>query len=218
MPRRTILPPAASVAHDAGGGRLHAPAALRNAPAIADVLRDCAPARGHALELASGTGEHAARFAALLPGLIWQPTEIDPLRRHSIDLRAADAGLPNLRPAQALDATAPDWGANWPGQDLILCVNLLHLISTPEARVLVAEAARALGPSGCLAIYGPFLRGDVATSEGDAAFDAALRAGDPQIGYKSDRDLRDWLTEAGLTRIRQIEMPANNLMLIAYAS
>lgn len=218
MPRRTALPPAASVAHPGQDGRLHAPAADRNANAIAEVLRAHAPARGRALEIASGTGQHVVAFAAALPGLHWQPTEIDADRRQSIDLWRADAARDNIAPAIALDATLPGWAETHRGQDLVLCVNLLHLVSTPEARVLVAEAARALAAGGCLVIYGPFLRGGVPTSEGDAAFDAGLRQGDPEIGYKSDDTLREWLDAAGLTGIRQIEMPANNLIFVAYAA
>lgn len=217
MPRRTILPPAASVANPGPDGRLHAPSADRNAGPIADVLRRYAPRTGRALEIASGTGQHAVVLAAALPGLDWQPTEIDPARRRSIDLWAGVAGLANLRPAIALDATQPGWGAHYRGQDLVLCVNLLHLVSMPEAQVLVAEAAQALAPGGCLVIYGPFLRGGRATSEGDAAFDASLRAGDPEIGYKNDDALQDWLGAAGLHDIRRVEMPANNLIFIAYA-
>ena len=59
MPLRT--PPAtASFATATGtGARLHAPSAERNAGPIGDLLTRLAPERGRALELASGTGQHA---------------------------------------------------------------------------------------------------------------------------------------------------------------
>ena len=50
-------------------------AAGRNREPILGVLRDILPRTAHVLEIASGTGEHAACFASALPGLTWQPTD-----------------------------------------------------------------------------------------------------------------------------------------------
>jgi len=214
MPRRLNLPDNASVAIPASDGRMNAPSAERNAGPIRGLLERYAPPRGRALELASGTGQHAARFAAALPGLDWQPTEPDPDRRRSIDAWAAFENLPNMRPAAALDATAEGWSRSFGGYDLVLLVNLLHLISTGEARALITESARALAPGGRFIFYGPFLRGGKATSAGDAAFHANLTAQDPEIGYKDDSDVKEWILAAGLGLIAVIEMPANNLVFV----
>ena len=99
--------------------------------------------------------------------------------------------------------------------DLIVLVNLLHLISWPETRTLIGEAAAALVPGGRLVIYGPFLRDGALTSDGDAAFHASLTAADPEIGYKNDADIRAALKAAGLEPREAVEMPANNLTLVA---
>src|SRR5829696_7624941 len=96
---------------DDGNERRHAPATLRNRDAILDALRRHLPAQGAVLEVASGTGEHAVHFAAALPRLEFRPSDPDPGARASIDAWARTAGLPNLRPALALDVTAPDWEA-----------------------------------------------------------------------------------------------------------
>ncbi|HSG57817.1 MAG TPA: DUF938 domain-containing protein, partial [Paracoccaceae bacterium] len=184
MSRRLNLPDTASVAHPSDDGRMFAPSAARNAADIATLVADHAPATGRALEIASGTGEHAVVFARAMPGLDWQPTDIDAARRASVNAHAAVAGLPNLRPAIPLDATAAGWGAAHAGQDLIVLVNLLHLISVFEAKTLIAEVAQALAPGGRFVLYGPFLRDGQTTSEGDTAFHASLRAQDPEIGYK----------------------------------
>ena len=190
-----------------------APAAERNLHVIVQAMLAHAPQMGRALELASGTGQHVLALANALPGLTWQPSEVDPVRRTSIDAWARDQD--NIAPAIPLDATAPGWGALHSGQDLILLVNLLHLISEAEARILIAEAATALAPKGMFAIYGPFLRDGHTTSEGDATFHASLRATDPAIGYKDVGAVRCWLAEAGLIALPPIFMPTNNLMLIA---
>lgn len=209
------LPPSASVAEPAGGDRLFAPAAARNLEPLCDLLTAHAPPTGRALEIASGTGQHVVAFAQRLPGILWQPSDIDTTRRASINAHAEEAGLPNIAPALALDATQPGWAAEHGPFDLIMLANLLHLIPTDATRCLISEAAEALAPNGTLILYGPFKRAGELTSPGDARFDAELRAADPAIGYKDDLDMARWLSDAGLSPIDQSEMPANNLAFIA---
>lgn len=196
-------------------GRRHAPSAERNAGAILSVLQDVLPARGRMLEIAAGTGQHAATFAAALPGWDWQATDADPANLSSIAAWAAHAGAPNLAPPVVLDAARPGWAAGWPDRDAVLIVNLLHLIPAPAADTVLAESAAALAPGGCLCVYGPFLRDGQATSPGDAAFDASLRAQDPAIGYK-DAAWAEVRLAAGGLRVTCRTMPANNLMWIAF--
>ena len=214
MPRRLNLPDSASTATPGEDGRLFAPSAARNADAIVALVADNTPSTGKALELASGTGQHIVHLASAMPGLTWQPTEIDATRRASINGYLAEAALPNVTEAIDLDATSPGWGNQNAGQSLILLVNLLHLISTAEARTLISEAAQALAPGGTLIIYGPFMRDDELTSDGDRTFHASLQAQDPEIGYKSDFDVVDWGREAWLDFADMVEMPANNLAII----
>lgn len=210
-------PPNAAQASSGADGRMTAPAATRNAAVITAVMQEITPLRGRALELASGTGQHVVQFAAALPELDWQPTEPDAMRRLSIDAYAAHADLPNLRPALPLDAAKPGWHKAHGGQDLIVLINLLHLISEGEAHTVIHETARALTPGGRFVLYGPFLRDGAATSDGDAAFDASLRASGPEIGYKDTAQIEAWAEAAGLIKPIWRKMPANNLMLIAEA-
>ena len=113
--------------------------------------------------------------------------------------------LPAFQPARGDPARRDGGGlgrAAHGGQALIVLVNLLHLISADEARILIAEAAQALPPAGCLPIYGPFLREGRATSDGDARFHASLKAQDPDLGYKDVAEVRRWLEAQGLALIR----------------
>ena len=64
-------------------------------------------------------------------------------------------------------------------------------------------------------IYGPFMRGGELTSDGDTAFHARLTAWDGEIGYKDDFDTLDMMQGAGLEIVMVVEMPANNLALVA---
>ena len=190
-------------------GRRHAPSAERNAGPILAVLRRVIRPGARVLELASGTGQHAAAFAPALAA-DWQPTDVEAGNFGSITAWTGDA----VRPPRLLDACAPGWAAGeaW---DAILAVNLLHLVPAEGAAVLIDEAAKALAPGGRLAIYGPFLRDGRPTSPGDAAFDADLRAQDARLGYKDLSWVMERMGRAGLG-VEVVPMPANNLMLITF--
>ncbi|WP_158972129.1 DUF938 domain-containing protein [Chachezhania sediminis] len=214
MPIRDYPAYIASAAEDAGGDKLFAPSAERNAGPIGDLLVRIAPHRGRALELAAGTGQHSVAFAARLPGLLWQPTEVQPDRIRSVNARIAEAGIPNIAPALSLDALSPGWGATQAPRDFIMVANLLHLVSTFEVETLVTEAAQALAPGGRFLIYGPFMRSGVLTSDGDRSFHATLQTRDPETGYKDDLQIADWLAASGLALLETVEMPANNLAFV----
>lgn len=208
------LPPSASIATATKGGKLHAPSAERNADALADLLRRIAPQSGSALEIASGTGQHITRFASAFPNLIWTPSEISPERRASIEAYRADAQMANFDAPIHLDACAPGWASQSKLHDLILTVNLLHLIPETAAKTLISEATKSLASGGTLLLYGPFLRHGQTTSDGDARFHADLQAADPNIGYKDRDAVLEWGHEAGLASAQCVEMPANNLALV----
>lgn len=213
MPFRSV-PGQASVAEQSEGGKLFAPSAARNLEPLLQIVSQHAPQRGRALEIASGTGQHVIGYARALPDIAWHPSDIDPSRRASIDAYASEAGLTNIAPAAALDATTEGWGALIGPFDLIVLSNLLHLISNTEAQNLLSEAATALTRSGRLLIYGPFSREGLLVSEGDKAFHAALTEHDPDIGYKNVETVSIWAAEAGLQMAPPNHMPANNLCLV----
>lgn len=213
--KKLNLPDTASVANSVTNGKLSAPSAVRNAQAIRDVLRGYLPVSGKALEIASGTGEHVLRLGHEHPQITWQPTDVDEERLKSIAAWQRSEGTENVLPAKYLDAGSSAWSGEFSEQDLILLVNLLHLISDVEGRNVVDEMAQALVPGGYAVIYGPFKRGEIFASEGDEKFHQSLRSQDVEIGYKSFEQIQEWQKMAGLLLLASVEMPANNLMLIA---
>jgi len=196
-------------------GRRVSPSAMRNVDAICAVLASYVPTAGHALEIASGSGQHIARFATEFPGVVWQPSDIDPAKIVSIKNWVGDVAATNVAEPIVLDASVPGWAAGQRKYDVIVLVNLLHLINQREAETVIAEAAQALVRGGRLAIYGPFMRGDKFASEGDESFHLSLTAQDPDIGYKSFQSVQDIQRSSGLDVEAMHEMPANNLMLVA---
>ncbi|HEY0085157.1 MAG TPA: DUF938 domain-containing protein, partial [Allosphingosinicella sp.] len=103
----------------------HAPATERNREPIARVLRQVLPERGLLLEVAAGTGEHAAYLAPLFPGLRWQPSDPDPDSLTSIEAWQADGEAGNLLPPLFLDAASSTWPLD--SADAILCINMVHI-------------------------------------------------------------------------------------------
>ena len=215
MPLRKISVPDASIVNPTSDGRLTAPSADRNVQAITALLKHHGPSKGQALEIASGTGQHIVSFAEAFPDVMWQPTEIEETRRESIAAWVAYAQSTNVGSVARLDATPSGWSAQLHDFDLVIAVNLLHLISHSEAQILLQEAALALASEGRLIVYGPFLRDGETTSEGDRQFHASLAKVDPEIGYKDDFDVIDWIHDAGLELVDVVEMPANNLSFVA---
>ena len=197
--------------------RQHSPAAERNRQPILEVLQRLLPARGAALEIASGTGQHVAHFAAGLPGWTWQPSDPQADALASIAARCVHehtgAPLPNVRPPLRLDVMAPDW----PVPDLvdvIFCANMLHIAPWPTCAALMHGAARHLAAHGMLVTYGPYLVDGVATAPGNLIFDESLRARNPAWGIRWLADVAHEAAQAGLQLREQIAMPANNLLLV----
>ena len=192
--------------------RKHAPATLRNREAILAVLRGRLAPGGLVLEVASGSGEHAAYFATGLPGMVFQPSDPHPESRASIDAWAASARLANLRPALALDATAPDW--KLAGVDAVLCINMLHIAPWAAARGLIRNSARVLGRDGLLFLYGPFKRGGAHTAPSNAVFDLDLLGRDPEWGVRDLEAVAAEAEGAGFGVPEILAMPANNLSVV----
>ena len=211
---RANIPPTTSVAVPSGDGRLSAPAAVKNTGPITGLVKQFAPERGQALEIASGTGQHIVKLAVVKPNLNWQPSDIDPLRIASIETWCEDYNLSNVRPPIILNATEIGWSSKFNNQKFILLVNLIHLISEDEATILISEISAALTPGGRSIIYGPFKRNNKLTSAGDQTFHKSLIEADPQIGYKDDAWMTAKLKEKKLRLLKVVSMPSNNLAFV----
>ncbi|HSH89367.1 MAG TPA: DUF938 domain-containing protein [Ramlibacter sp.] len=197
---------------------LHSPASDRNKQPILDVLRQVLPARGIALEIASGTGQHAAWFAAGLPGWTWQPTDLEGSAFASIEAYVNEAGVTNVRPPLLLNVLETGWpsgGAEFEEKfDAIFCANMLHISPWEACAGLMQGAARYLSPNGLLVTYGPYLEDNVVTSPGNLAFDEDLRSRDPAWGIRRVEDVKREAARAGLNLRERHAMPANNLVLV----
>jgi SAM-dependent methyltransferase len=187
------------------------PAAERNAAAILAVLRAWLPSDARVLEVASGTGQHAAHFAAAQPGWDWQPTEAQMQALPALAARCA--GLPNVRQPLALNALAEPWPVDVVVFDAVYAANLLHISPCEVTPALFRAGAAGLRPGGSLVVYGPFIVDGEPLAPSNAAFDADLRLRDARWGLRSLQQVKTAAGDAGLVLAEQQAMPANNLML-----
>lgn len=213
------LPPSAGGQDARLDARLDAPAFHRNGLPIVEALSPrLSRARGHVLEVGSGSGQHVALLSRAFPQLTFWPSDPNPAHRASIDAWRAHLGLETVRPAIDLDARAPEWTITAENPDLglhaILCANVVHIAPWPVAEGLFLGAARMLQPEGFLALYGPFRWSGAHVSDSNQVFDASLRARDPEWGVRDIDDIDLLANACHLARIETIATPANNHLLV----
>ena len=192
-------------------------AADRNKQPILDVLMQTLGARGTALEIASGTGQHAAWFAAAMSGWTWQPTDADARMLPALASRVAQAALPNLLAPLLLDVMSPQWPSQTDAFaerfDAVYCANMLHISPPATCAALMEGAARHLLPGGLLITYGPYFE-DGTSAPSNVAFDESLRARNPAWGIRRLEDVKAQAHRSGLVLRERHAMPANNLLLV----
>ena len=192
--------------------KLSAPAAERNRAPILAVLERVLPRPGLVLEIASGSGQHAAAFARALPELVWQPTDVDDAGLASIAAYRDEAGLANLRPPLRLDVTSPTWPIDQ--AQAIVCINMIHIAPWEACCGLLAGAARVLDDQGVLYLYGPYLVEGVPTAPSNLVFDQSLRSRNPAWGVRRLEAVSAEAARHGLSLRETVEMPANNRSVI----
>ncbi|NUN12878.1 MAG: DUF938 domain-containing protein [Myxococcales bacterium] len=187
-------------------------AADRNKGPILEVLKTVLPTRGVVLEVASGTGQHAAFFAEHLPHLDFIPSDADPEALASIEQWRKDTNLPNLHQQRLLDVLNPDWPVT--EVDAVLCSNMIHIAPWACAVALINGAARVVSDGGLLILYGPFSENGHFAAPSNAEFDQSLRERNPQWGVRDLRVVESTAAAAGFCLQGVVQMPVNNLTLI----
>jgi SAM-dependent methyltransferase len=182
------------------------PACERNREPILEVLRERFADRHHVLEIGSGTGQHAVHFAAGLPQLTWQTSDVaDNLP--GVRLWLAEAALPNTPPPLQIDVNLPLPAGRF---DAVFSANTLHIMGWPEVQRLFAAVPGVTSPGALLTVYGPFKRGGQFSSDSNAQFDAQLRQGDARRGIRDIEAVDALAQAAGFTLLENLAMPAHN--------
>lgn len=182
----------------------------RNREPILEVLRQHFADRRDVLEIGSGTGQHAVHFAAALPHITWQTSDLEP-NLAGIRLWLEEARLPNLPQPVPLDVTGP-----WPGArfDGVFTANTLHIMSWQDVCALFAALPEVLSADSVLAVYGPFNYDGRFTAPSNAAFDEWLKQRSPHSGIRDFAAVDELARSIGLSLVEDRAMPANNRTLV----
>lgn len=166
------------------------------------MLEQLLPTAAQVLEIASGSGEHAAWLAPRLGVARWQPSD----------------GDERLGPPLRLDVTETGWEktarAAMPAIDAVLAINMVHISPWAACEGLLDGASTLLEAGGLLYLYGPYRQNGVHTAQSNADFDAWLRARNPDWGIRDREAVIAEATRRGFALSHVIDMPANNLSLI----
>lgn len=190
----------------------------RNRDPIFGVLERLLPAAAQVLEIASGSGEHAAWLAPRLGVARWQPSDVDAQALSRQKAQLAHAGDERLGAPLRLDVTETGWEktarAAMPVIDAVLAINMVHISPWAACEGLLDGAATLLEAGGFLYLYGPYRQNGAHTAQSNADFDAWLRARNPDWGVRDREAIIAEATRRGFTLTDAVPMPANNLSLI----
>lgn len=190
-------------------------AAERNREAILAQLEQLLPRvneqKIQVLELGSGTGQHACFFAAQLPDVVWQPSDVAAIQS-SLLARIQDEGSDNLNEPVVIDVFSSSWPIT--RSDVVYTSNTFHIVSMTGVECIFRGAARVLAPDGMLIVYGPFCFDGKHNSDGNAEFDRHLRHGNPEQGIRDINWLNEQANENGFAPAELTAMPANNFIAI----
>ena len=182
----------------------------RNRDPILAVLRRIFADRAAVLEIGSGTGQHAAYFAAGLPHLAWQPSNV------AENLAGVRAWREQAQPPAPLEPIVLDVDRPFPAleADAVFSANTCHIMSWSQVERMFAGVGALLPKGGVFALYGPFHYGGKPTSPSNAAFDASLRRRDPQSGVRDVEAIMALAARHGMALEEDNAMPANNRLLV----
>ena len=187
----------------------------RNKHPILEVLAANLTSPASALEIGSGTGQHAVHFARHLPHLVWQPSDCAEYLS-GLSARVAAEGPANLRMPLELDVAVAD---AWPSpgtHGLVFSANTLHIMSWPMVEAFFHGVGVLLAPSdgALLLIYGPFRYAGKYTTPSNEAFDRMLRERDPRSGIRDIEAVDALAARQGLVLQADHALPANNQMIV----
>jgi SAM-dependent methyltransferase len=196
--------------------RLESPAFVRNKEPIAQAMRQVMPTPAVVLELGSGPGQHACYLAKALGVARWYPSEVSEQRLDSIrgwrELERVE-GL--VAAPRVLDLLSEAWWSTVKIEalNMIVAINVAHIVSWAGVCALLEGAGRLLSEGGVLYLYGPYRYQARELEPSNEAFDQSLRAQVPGAGIKVFEEVVEQALVHGMELWRDEAMPANNRSL-----
>lgn len=189
----------------------YSPACDQNRDVILAVLKPLLADVKTVLEVGTGTAQHAVYFSEKLPHLTWQCS--DQQDYHSgIQQWLDEANLTNILPPLPLNVSTDSWPKT--EYDAIYSANITHIMSWENVVDFFQSGAKCIRPNGLMICYGPFNYNGQYTSASNAEFDQSLKMRDPKSGIRNIEDLQRLANDNGLRFLHDVEMPANNRILV----
>ena len=185
-------------------------AAEQNKQPILNILKQTFSNTSQVLEIGSGSGQHAVYFAAHLPHLTWQPSDLQD-NLSSIQAWMAEEHLENIQDPLELDVKSHPWPIT--DIDAIFTANTFHIMPWTEIQHFFLGVGEHLGDQGRLVVYGPFSFGGHHVSTSNERFDLYLKQRDPLSGVRDFDDVDKLASTQNLRFIKHFPMPVNNSCL-----
>lgn len=185
--------------------------AARNTRPILEVLQRELRNSRDVLEIGSGTGQHAVAFAAAMPQLVWQTSDL--AENHGgIEAWIGNAGLGNVLPPLDLDVRQARLSPA--SFDAVYSSNTAHIMGIDAVRRMFALAGDVLRADGVFCLYGPFRLGGAFNTESNEAFDRSLRERSAAMGVRDIEILDEFGVDGGLHRHSLYALPSNNFIAV----
>lgn len=212
-------------------------AATRNSEPILKVLLnlfDRVTPNLKLLEIASGSGQHAAYFATHFPNITFQPSEHDVKMLPSIETYARNCTTKNICPPMVIDVkkSFTYWGKNMTINgpylnglqhidfkelneyfDYMININMIHTSPIECSIALFSNAAGLLKQNGLLITYGPLIIDNTAV-QSNWDFNSMLIEMNPEWGLRELTELKGFAKNEGIELQKVIDMPSNNKICV----
>ncbi len=164
------------------------------------------------LDLGGGSGAYSIAFAranAELRAEILDLETVAPLTRRYIARAGLEARI-EVRPG---DMLAGSFGA---GYDLVLLAAICHMFGEAENRALFQACSAALAPEGRVVVLDFLLDPDGTAPRPAALFALNMLVGTAKGTSYTAAQYREWLEQAGLTRVTRVDLPGPAGLMIGY--
>jgi len=189
----------------------YAPSCEQNQQVILDSLKILFIAPGDVLEIGSGTGQHAVFFTQQLSHLNWQPSDLE-TEQLGMKLWFKDVEHNRIKSPIVLDVDMKNWSVEQ--MNYIFTANTTHIISSKQTEKLFKHVGATLKIDGLFVQYGPFNYNEKYTSASNAQFDIWLKQRNSLSCIKNFETLLKLAKIESMKIFKDIEMPANNRLLV----
>ena len=189
----------------------NSPSCEQNQQVILDVLKTVFLEPGEVLEIGSGTGQHAVFFTENLPHLSWQLSDLE-AEHAGMKMWLAEVEHNRIKAPLIFDVDMPS--LDIAKTDYVFTANTTHIMSQSQAEKMFKHIGDYLKTAGLFVQYGPFNYNGQYTSESNANFDVWLKQRNPHSCIKHFESMQEYAEMNDLRLLKDIEMPANNRILV----